>query len=139
MVRFRSRQLAGPARGAGREVGPAELRFANVELNLVRHEVVRAGSAVPVTALEYELLAAFLRQPYVVLSRQQLAEAVWQVEDVETRSNFVDAAVLSLRRRLEFSGQPRLIHTVRGYGYALRAEPSQGDCNLGGAETRQGG
>jgi two-component system response regulator MprA len=138
MARFRSRQQAGMAFQSSGEVAAAELRFADIELNVARHEVVRSGRFVPLSALEYELLKVFLSHPHVVLSRQQLAHAVWHVTDVESRSNFVDAAVMSLRRRLEATAQPRLIHTVRGYGYALRSEPetasmaSDGDGRDGG-------
>jgi DNA-binding response OmpR family regulator len=120
MARFRSRQLlAHIPRGDTAAIG-GELTFGNLRLNLVRHEAYLADQSLALTPLEYELLAMFVRHPYEVLSREQLSEAVWQTQEVEGRSNFVEAAVMGLRRGLEATGEPRLIHTVRGYGYALR-------------------
>jgi DNA-binding response OmpR family regulator len=56
-----------------------------------------------------------------VLSREQLCQRVWGFA-FEGESNFVDVAVKELRKKLEADGRPRLIQTVRGYGYALREE-----------------
>jgi two-component system response regulator MprA len=69
------------------------------------------------TALEFRLLEHFLAHPRQVLRRAQLLEAVWGI-DFATGSNVVDVYVGYLRAKL---GEPRLLHTVRGVGYVLRA------------------
>ncbi len=71
------------------------------------------------TVLEYELLAYLLRRPYEALTRRQLSEGIWG-GPLDERSNYVDVAVMGLRRKLEAGGKRRLIQTLRGYGYALR-------------------
>ena len=96
-----------------------ELRFADVTLNATRREVARGGGPLRLTALEYDLLAFLLRHPYEAHSRRRLSEAVWG-SAYDNSSNYVDVAVMSLRRRLEVDGKPRVIQTLRGYGYALR-------------------
>jgi two-component system response regulator MprA len=70
------------------------------------------------TATEFELLQHFLRHPRQVLTREQLLDAVWKGE-TET-DNVVAVYVGYLRHKLEEGGEPRLLHTVRGAGYALK-------------------
>jgi two-component system response regulator MprA len=95
------------------------LRYADLTLDQETREVMRGGREVRLTALEFELLHFFLRNPRRVLTRARLIEAVWGF-DAETVSNVVDVYVGYLRARLEAAGEPRLIQTVRGVGYALR-------------------
>jgi two-component system response regulator MprA len=97
------------------------LEYADVSLDLESHEASRAGEPLRLTPREYELLALFLRHPRQVLSREQLCQHVWGYA-FEGESNFVDVAVKELRKKLESDDRPRLIQTVRGYGYALREE-----------------
>jgi two-component system response regulator MprA len=97
------------------------LEYADLSLDLVEHEVSRAGQPLKLTPREFELLTVFLRHPRQVLSREQLCQQVWGFA-FEGESNFVDVAVKELRRKLEIGDRPRLIQTVRGYGYALREE-----------------
>lgn len=105
------------------QTGPAdrsvELRFGDVRLNPVEREAARGGSRLQLTPLEYELLALFILHPREAFSREQLCGDVWG-RGIEGRSNHVDVAIMGLRRKLEAGGRPRLIQTVRGYGYALR-------------------
>ncbi len=81
----------------------------------------RAGAPVKLTAREFELLRLFLRNPRQVLTREQICQQVWGYE-FDNESNFIDAIVKDLRKKLETTDRPRLIQTVRGYGYALREE-----------------
>jgi len=95
----------------------APLAFADLVLDPATREVRRAGRAVELTAQEFDLLRHFLAHPRQVLSRVQLLDAVWGLP-AATASNVVDVYVGYLRAKL---GEPRLIQTVRGVGYALRA------------------
>jgi DNA-binding response OmpR family regulator len=84
-----------------------------------RHVATLSGRELDLTRREFELLEAFGRHPGQVLSRDQLLRQVWgYTSDVDT--NVVDVFVGYLRRKLESDGQPRLLHTVRGVGWALR-------------------
>jgi two-component system response regulator MprA len=100
---------------------PAQpLTLADLTLDPGTREVRRAGRPVELTALEFDLLHHFLRHQRQVLSRAQLLDAVWGGGSPLT-SNVVDVYVGYLRTKLEAGGEPRLLHTVRGVGYALRA------------------
>jgi len=102
------------ANGAGPYV------VADVVVDLRRHVATRGGRELDLTRREFELLETFARHPGQVLSREQLLEMVWgYATSVET--NVVDVFVGYLRRKLESSGEPRILHTVRGVGWALRA------------------
>jgi DNA-binding response OmpR family regulator len=84
-----------------------------------RHVAMRGGRPLGATRREFELLETFARHPGQVLSRDQLLDQVWGYAfDVET--NVVDVFVGYLRRKLEAGGEPRILHTVRGVGWALR-------------------
>ena len=100
--------------------GPAPLTFADLVLDPTAHEVRRGERTIELTAQEFELLQQFLANPRRVLSRPQLLDAVWGLP-AATASNVVDVYVGYLRTKLEAAGEPRLIHTVRGVGYVLRA------------------
>ena len=102
--------------------GPDEvLRFADVELSPSRREVMRGGEALQLTRTEFNLLELFLRNPRQVLTRSVIFERVWGY-DFGFASNSLDVYIGYLRRKTEAGGKPRLIHTVRGVGYALREE-----------------
>jgi two-component system, OmpR family, response regulator MprA len=102
--------------------GPDEvLRFADVELSPSRREVTRGGDPVHLTRTEFNLLELFLRNPRQVLTRSVIFERVWGY-DFGFASNSLDVYIGYLRRKTEAVGKPRLIHTVRGVGYALREE-----------------
>lgn len=95
------------------------LRQADLSLDAGAMEVYRGTRLVDLTALEFQLLEHFLRNPRLVLSRPQIREAVWGL-DADTTSNVVDVYVRYLRQKLEAEGEARLIHTVRGAGYVLK-------------------
>ena len=96
------------------------LSFEDLRMNTTTREVTRAGHAVELTRTEYMLLEMFLAHPRQVLTREQILKAVWGF-DFEPSSNSLDVYVMYLRRKTEAGGLPRLVHTVRGVGYALRA------------------
>jgi two-component system, OmpR family, response regulator MprA len=93
------------------------LEHAGLRMNTVTREVTRDGRALELTRTEYSLLELFLAHPRQVLSRGQILRAVWGF-DFEPSSNSLDVYVMYLRRKM---GGPRLINTVRGVGYVLRA------------------
>ena len=95
------------------------LRFADLELDPGTREVTRGGERIELTRTEFSLLELFLRNPRQVLTRSVIFERVWGY-DFGFASNSLDVYIGYLRRKTEASGKPRLIHTVRGVGYALR-------------------
>ena len=99
--------------------GDGTLRFADLELNPGTREVHRGGVAIELTRTEFSLLELFLRNPRQVLTRSIIFERVWGY-DFGPTSNSLDVYIGYLRRKTEAGGRPRLIHTVRGVGYALR-------------------
>jgi two-component system, OmpR family, response regulator MprA len=96
------------------------LTFGDLVLDPLAREVRRGQREIELTALEFDLLRHFLAHPRQVLSRAQLLDAVWGLP-VATASNVVDVYVGYLRTKLEAGDQPRLLHTVRGVGYVLKA------------------
>ena len=87
------------------------------------HEVRRAGKAVELTTKEYAILEYFARNPNRVLTRTQIAEHVWDYDFV-SMSNVIDVYIGYLRRKLGDDGESRLLRTIRGTGYQLRATPA---------------
>jgi two-component system OmpR family response regulator len=102
-------------------VAAATLRFADLEMDRVHHRAVRGGRPLDLTAREFRLLEHFLTRPEEIVTRTDLLEKVWDMS-FDPGSNVVDVHVSNLRRKLEEGGQPRLIQTVRGVGFALRRE-----------------
>jgi two-component system response regulator MprA len=113
-------RLRALLRRAGNGAGEsATLRFADLELDLGTRDVRRSGDAIDLTRTEFSLLELFLRNPRQVLTRSVIFERVWGY-DFGPSSNSLDVYIGYLRRKTEAGGKPRLIHTVRGIGYALR-------------------
>jgi two-component system response regulator MprA len=100
---------------------PAVLRFADIVLNQRTREVFRGGRRLTLTAREFELLALFLQSPRQVLTRDLIYDRIWSY-DFGGESNIIEVYIRYLRSKLEEGGEPRLIQTVRGVGYALREE-----------------
>ena len=96
------------------------LRVADLEIDSVSHLVRRAGKVVELTSKEYAILEYFARNPNRVLTRTQIAQHVWDYDFV-AMSNIVDVYVGNLRRKLGDDGEQRLLYTLRGTGYQLRA------------------
>jgi two-component system response regulator MprA len=98
---------------------PAPLAFADLRLDPTTREVHRGDRRIELTRTEFSLLELFLAHPRVVLTRSQLFEHVWGY-DLGATSNALGVYMGYLRRKTEEGGEPRLLHTVRGIGYALR-------------------
>jgi two-component system, OmpR family, response regulator MprA len=99
-----------------------ELRFADLVVDPVTREVTRGERQVRLTRTEFALLELLARHPRQVLTRSRILEDVWGY-DFPTTENSLEVYVGYLRRKTESDGEPRLIHTVRGVGYALRETP----------------
>jgi two-component system response regulator MprA len=99
--------------------GGDTLSFADLELDPGTREVRRGDERIELTRTEFSLLELFLLNPRQVLTRSVIFERVWGY-DFGFASNSLDVYIGYLRRKTEAGGKPRLIHTVRGVGYALR-------------------
>jgi len=115
---FLARVRALLRRGAA--PGPV-LRVADLTLDPSTREVRRGSRRITLTVREHALLEYFMRNAGRVLTRPMLAEHVWGL-DFDAESNIVDVYVGYLRRKIDGLGEARLLHTVRGAGYVLRAE-----------------
>ena len=123
---FAFRELLARVRALLRRDGRAKdpvLRVGDVEIDTVPREVRRRGRSIELTSKEYAVLEYFARNPNRVLTRTQIAEHVWDFDFV-AMSNVVDVYVGYLRRKLEDNEEPRLLRTVRGTGYQLKAPTS---------------
>ena len=99
------------------------LTFADLMLDPGTHEVRRGDRPIELTRTECLLLELFMRNPRQVLTRDVIFDRVWGY-DFGPSSNSLEVYVGYLRRKTESGGEPRLIQTVRGVGYALR-EPTE--------------
>jgi two-component system, OmpR family, response regulator MprA len=116
---FAYQELLARVRALLRRTAPADnLRFADLVLEPSSHVAWRGPRPLALTHTEFALLEYFLRHPRQVLTREQLLEAVWEGEPES--DNVVAVYVGYVRQKLEEGGLPRLLHTVRGSGYALR-------------------
>lgn len=95
-----------------------KLRIADLEVDLARRKVLRAGQRLDLTAKEFTLLVLFMRRQGKVLSRTELAEQVWDM-NFDSETNVVEVAVRRLRSKLDEPFSSPLLHTVRGMGYVL--------------------
>ena len=100
--------------------GQAALAIGDLKLNPDTHEVTRNDRPVDLTQREFELLEYLMRNERIVISRQRLLDEVWGY-DPFSMTNTIEVFVSNLRRKLEAGGEPRLLHTIRGAGYVLRA------------------
>lgn len=102
--------------------GGVALAFADLSLDPGTREVNRGERRISLTRTEFALLELFMGHPRQVLTRSRILEDVWGY-DFPTSGNALEVYVGYLRRKTEAGGEPRLIHTVRGVGYALRETP----------------
>jgi two-component system response regulator MprA len=115
-------ELLARVRALLRRSQPTEgevLRFMDLSLDPSTREVKRGDDVIQLTAQEFDLLELFLRHPRQVLRRDMIYEKVWGY-DFGGESNVIEVYMRYLRSKLEATGQPRLIHTVRGVGYVLK-------------------
>ena len=99
---------------------PKQLRIKDLELDLERHKATRTGVPLNLTPKEFLLLAHLVRSAEAVVSRAEIAEHVWEV-GFTTDTNVVDVVVRRLRAKVDDPFKTRLIHTIRGVGYVLKA------------------
>ncbi|HQU87941.1 MULTISPECIES: heavy metal response regulator transcription factor [Denitromonas] len=99
---------------------PTTLSLADLELDLLRRRVTRAGKRIELTAKEFALLELLLRRHGEVLPRSLIASQVWDM-NFDSDTNVIEVAVRRLRNKVDEPFEPKLIHTVRGMGYVLEA------------------
>ena len=105
---------------------PPTAKIADLTLDTASHAVARAGKSVSLTAKEYALLEFLMLNEGRVVGREQIAQHVWE-ENFDPFSNVIDVYIKRLRGKLDTGFERRLIHTRRGEGYILTAEPVAGD------------
>jgi two-component system copper resistance phosphate regulon response regulator CusR len=98
---------------------PEHLRIEDLELDVERHKATRSGVPLNLTPKEFLLLAHLVRSGGAVLSRDEIAEHVWEV-GFTTSTNVVDVVVRRLRSKVDDPFKTKLIHTIRGVGYVLK-------------------
>ncbi|WP_024800689.1 response regulator transcription factor [Nocardia sp. BMG51109] len=99
---------------------PGAITVGSLEIDEAGYRALLHGREIELTKREFELLSTLARNTGVVLSRERLLELVWGY-DFAADTNVVDVFVGYLRRKLESDGTPRLLHTIRGVGFVLRA------------------
>ena len=97
----------------------ADITYADLRLDPVAHKVWRSGKEIELTAKEYALLEYFIRNPEKTLTRNMIAEHVWDYT-FDSFTNIIDVYVNYLRKKVDKDFPVRLIHTVRGQGYVMR-------------------
>ena len=115
-----ARILALLRRGQATEA--SVLRFEDLEMDLLKHQVTRGGRKIRLTPKEFALLEYFLRRPNRVLTRTNIGQQVWDM-NFEYSGNVIEVYVSTLRRKIDQGFDKTLIHTVIGAGYMLSAEP----------------
>jgi two-component system, OmpR family, copper resistance phosphate regulon response regulator CusR len=113
LARVRTLLRRGKAKDAERV-----LRVCDLEMDLLRRRVTRAGTRIDLTAREFSLLELFMRREGEVLPRLLIASLVWDM-NFDSDTNVIDVAVRRLRAKVDEPFEPRLIRTVRGMGYVL--------------------
>lgn len=120
---FAFEELIARVRALSRRRAPIEsdapLTFVDLTLNPTTRMAHRGGRNIELTAKEYDLLELFMRHPNQVLTRDQIYDRIWGY-DFGGESNIIEVYIRYLRSKLETNNEPRLLHTVRGVGYALR-------------------
>jgi DNA-binding response OmpR family regulator len=103
-----------------RDNTPTILKASDVEMDLLHRRVTRAGLGVPLTNRQFDLLHYFVRHKNSTVKREALMRDIWKEESGYEVTNIIDATIHQLRKKLEKTGRPRLIHTVLRVGYCLR-------------------
>ena len=122
---FEFEELAARVRALLRRGEPSTsvaLTYADVEMDLLKRKVTRAGREIDLTPKEFALLEYLVRNPERVLTRTLLGEKVWDMT-FEPESNVIDVFVSQLRRKLDPDGDAPLLHTVVGAGYRFDETP----------------
>ena len=101
-----------------------ELNVADLRIDPGTRKVTRAGQAIQLTPKEYQLLEVLMRHAGQVVTRTELLESVWELH-FDPSSNIVDVVIKILRDKIDRKFAPRLIQTVRGAGYMIKAEDQE--------------
>ncbi len=96
-------------------------RIGDLVVNMITREVHRGDRLIELTAREYSLLEFFINNVDRALNRVTIAEHVWHY-NFDSGTNFIDVYINRLRKKLDQTGDDKLIHTVRGYGYILKSK-----------------
>ena len=96
----------------------AQIKCADLEIDAIKHRVTRNGKRIDLTPKEFQLLLLLARRPGEVLSRTVIAEQVWDM-NFDSNTNVVDVAIRRLRTKVDDPFTEKLIHTIRGVGYAF--------------------
>jgi len=107
-------------RRAGNVVDPVSLSYDNLSIDIVKRQVKRGGETIDLQPLEFSLLEYLLRNRERVVSRTMIMEHVWDY-NFDPMTNVVEARICRLRDKIDKGFEPKLIHTVRGAGYVLKA------------------
>ena len=99
---------------------PMLLQVGDLEMDLLKHEIYRAGEKIELPAKEYALLEYMMRHPGIVLSKTAILERVYDYS-FDPQTNVVDVLVCRLRNKVDRDFADKMIHTVRGMGYVLKA------------------
>src|ERR1041384_2025045 len=114
LARLRSLLRRAPTRRGG------QLQIEDLKIDTRRHRATRHGVALDLTPKEFLLLAQLARSAGEVVSRKEIAEHVWDI-DFNTDTNVVDVVVRRLRAKVDDPFKKKLVHTIRGAGYVLKA------------------
>jgi len=101
-------------------IAPPVLQVADLALDTGSREVRRAGRLVELTPKEYAVLEYLMRHPGRVMPRTLITEYAWDYH-FDPGTNIVDVVITRLRKKIDHGREPKLIHTVRGVGYVVRA------------------
>jgi two-component system, OmpR family, response regulator MprA len=124
LARLRALLRRKESRADAREEDAADsYQFSDLILDTTTRFAYRGDRQIELTAREFDLLLLFLRHPQQVMTRELIMERIWG-DDFPGESNVLEVTISNLRRRLESEGEPRLLQTVRGVGYALREQSS---------------
>ncbi len=99
---------------------PMLLKVGDLEMDLLKHEIYRGGEKIELPAKEYALLEYMMRHPGIVLSKTAILERVYDYS-FDPQTNVVDVLVCRLRNKVDRDFDDKMIHTVRGMGYVLKA------------------
>ena len=98
-----------------------KLKYADIEMDLIAHKIIRNGRKIKLGPKEYKLLKNFLEQPHRVFSRDQLLDRIWG-ENIYVEPRTVDVHIRRLRKAITADNEINIIRTVRDAGYSLEAD-----------------
>jgi two-component system copper resistance phosphate regulon response regulator CusR len=112
LARIRTLLRRGPPRDS------EDIQIADLQIDITRRRVHRAGQRIDLTPREFSLLQLLARRRGEVLTRTQITSYIWDM-NFDSDTNVVEVAIRRLRAKMDDPYQPKLIHTVRGVGYVL--------------------